>query len=251
MSKKINRATHGPGWAEVILGAVLSAVLGVVLGAVILVIKPVVTVKELPKPEERVRGTVYYVEGAQGGNPKQALAKRKAFVEGQSVTVTEAEINALASPAGPSTAAIPPAKAGEKAKAPEKTKAPEKGKAGDKAAAAAASFSDEMLAKGPPNVRIRGGVMQVGLPVNLNVFGVGQKVLVQSRGQFVKEGDMFVYRADELYFGSCPVQRLPFLSDYVHKKFLNEQAIPEDIATAWRKLTNVTIEDNALKLSMQ
>lgn len=243
MSKKINRATHGPGWGEVIFGAVLSAVLGVVLGVVVLVTKPVVSVKELPKPEERVRGTVYYVEGAQGGNAKQALAKRKAFVEGQSVTVTEAEINALASPAGPAGAATPPPKSGEKAKAPEKAKAGEK-------AAPATPSSGEMLAKGPPNVRLRGGVMQVGLPVTLNVLGQSQKVLVQARGQFVKDGDVFAYHADELYFGSCPVQRLPYLSSYVHNKFLNAQAIPEDIATAWRKLANVAIEENALKLTM-
>ena len=49
MSKKIDRAAHGPGWAEVILGAVLSIVLGVVLGAVVLIIRPVVVAKELPK----------------------------------------------------------------------------------------------------------------------------------------------------------------------------------------------------------
>lgn len=252
MSKKTDRVAHGPGWAEVILGAALSGLLGIVLGAALLILKPVINVKELPKAEERVRGTVYYVEGAQGGNPRQAQAKRKAFIEGQSVTVSEAEINALIGGGTPAAGATPPAKAGEKAKAPEKGKAADKtaDKATNKAAPAPAA-TGEMIAKGAPNVRIRGGVLQVGVPVTVNAAGLGQKVLVQSRGQFVKEGDLFVYRADELYFGSCPVHRLPFLSTYVHTKFLSEQAIPEDIATAWRKLTNVAIEDSTLKLSMQ
>lgn len=246
MSKKTDRATHGPGWGEVIFGAVLSLALGIVLGAGLLILKPAVSVKEIPKEEERIRGTVYYVEGAVGGNARQVAAKRKSFVEGQTVTVTESEINALTGAPATAPGATPPAKGAEKAKAPEK------GKAADKAAPPAdASGGDGMLAKGPPNVRIRGGVMQVGVPVTINVAGFSQKVLVQSRGVFVKEGDIFVYRPDELYFGSCPVHRLPVVSSYVHKKFLSEQAIPEDVATAWRKLANVTIEENKLKLAMQ
>ena len=114
MSKKIERAVHGPGWAEVILGAVLSAVLGVVLGAALLILKPIVVVKELPK--EPVAGAVYYVEGSRDtAKAKQALAKRKAFAQGQSVTVTEDEINSLAAPAAAAPATPPPPKKGEKA----------------------------------------------------------------------------------------------------------------------------------------
>jgi hypothetical protein len=46
------------------------------------------------------------------------------------------------------------------------------------------------------------------------------------------------------------VQRLPFLADYVRNKALATQSIPEDIKTSWTKLANVSIEGNALKLTM-
>ena len=234
MSSKVERAAHGPGWAEVILGAVLSALLGVVLGAVLLILKPVSQVKELPKPEERVRGAVYYVEGAKDANKaKQALAKRKAFVEGQSVSVTEEEINSLVAGAAAAPAPAPAA--------------PKGGKAGDKKAEGAA---DSPLATGTPNFRIREGKLQIAVPVNVSVAGIGEKVLVQARGGLAKDGEIFVFQPEELYLGSCPVQRLPFLASYVRSKFSEAQQIPEDIATAWRKLASVSIEDKTLKLTM-
>src|SRR6476660_757483 len=137
MSKKIDRAKHGPSWAEVILGAVLSLVLGVVIGAVLLILLPVEVAKEKPKePNPKV---VYYIEGARDSNKaKQALAKRKAFVEGQSVTVTEDEINSLITPSG--AAAEPPKDAKAKdAKAKDAKAKDAKAKTPDKAAPAAAA----------------------------------------------------------------------------------------------------------------
>ena len=227
MSNKVDRAIHGPGWGEVILGAVLSLVLGVALGAVSLVLRPVAQVKALPKEEERKPNTVYYVEGSRDSSKaRQALAKRKAFVEGQSVTVTEEEINSL----------VPAAKTAAAASAAKK----------DGTAPAA---SEETLAVGMANFRIRDGVIQVGAPVTVNVLGVSQKLIVHGRGGIVKEGDIFVFDPHEIYVGSCPVQRLPFIGDYVEKKFFEGQTIPEDVATAWKNLTDVTVEGNAVKLT--
>jgi hypothetical protein len=228
MSKKIDRATHGPSWTEVILGAALSLILGVVLSAVLLISRPVEQVQELPKPEDRVRGVVYYIEGVQG-NARAAIAKRAEFVRGQSVTATESEINALIATGAPAPA--PATKGGAAPAAP------------------APATSDASLAPGTPNVRIREGIMQVGVPVNVNVLGITRKVVAQARGQFVKEGDMYVFRPDEAYLGSLPVQRLPFLSGLVQGKAFSQYSIPDDIMAAWRKLANVTIEGNALKLT--
>jgi hypothetical protein len=238
MRKKIDRAAHGPGFVEIVLGAVLSVILGVALGAVLLILRPVVIEKQMPK--EPVRGAIYYIEGSKDtSKARQALAKRKAFVQGQTVTVTEDEINSLISPGQAAAAPAAPPKAGEKAKAPEKAKE-----------AAAAPASDEMIAAGAPNVRINGGELQVGVPVTINALGLGQKVIVQARGGFVKKENGFVYEPSSIYFGSCPVQRLPFVSDYVRTKALSSDAIPEDIKTSWAKLANVSIEGNALKLAM-
>ena len=242
MSKKVDR--HGPSWAEVIIGAVLSTVLGIALGALLLILRPVVVAKEMPKEADRDRKAVYYVEGSRDpAKARQAQAKRQAFVAGQSVTVTEDELNTLAGPATPPAAGAP--KAGDK-KAPEKDA---KTKEGEKAAAPAAG-SDDAFAVGTPNFRINDNALQVGVPVTVNALGLGQKIMVQARGGFTKDGTVFVYDPSELYFGSCPVQRLPFLSGYVRSKFLAGQPIPEDIKTAWAKLTNVEIAGNTLKLTM-
>ena len=240
MSTKIDRATHGPSLVEIVLGVVLSLVLGIALGAVLLILRPVVVAKEMPKdPDPRA---VYYVEGSRDtAKAKQGLAKRKAFVEGQSVTVTEDEINALAAPtpAGAPPAAKP---ADAKAKDP-KAKEPEK-------PAAHAPGSDGLLAMGSPNFRLHDGAMQVGVPVTINALGLGQKVIAQARGTFVKSGDVFVFDPTTLYLGSCPVQRLPFVAGYVRNKFVASQPIPEDIKTSWMKLANVAIEGDSLKLTM-
>lgn len=237
MSTKINRATHGPSMTEVILSVVLSVVLGIVLGAVLLILRPVVVAKEAPKdPDPKA---VYFVEGSRdAAKSRQALAKRKAFVEGQSVTVTEDEINALAAPA-PTPA--PGAKAPEK-KADPKAKEAEK--------AAPPPPSDGMLAVGQPNFRVRDGKIQIGAPVNVSVFGFSEKVIAQARGGIVKKGDVFVFEPDVLYVGSCPVQRLPFVAGLVREKFISSQPIPEDIKTSWLKLASVTLEGNAVKLTM-
>lgn len=231
MSSKVDRTLHGPSWTEVILGAVLSLLLGIVLGAVLMILKPVVVAKELPK--EPVAGTIYYVEGVRGdaNKARQILAKRKALIEGQTVKVTEDEVNALVSAvAAPTPAAKPDDKAGTPPPAPK---------------------SNETVAAGTPNVRVRKGVMQVGVPLTLNVFGFEQRLIAQARGGFTKDGDVFVYDPSEIYLGSCPVQRLPFLSSYIRHKVTASQSVPEDIVTAWRKLANVTIEDNTIVLAAQ
>jgi hypothetical protein len=225
MSKKIDRATHGPSWAEIILGVFLSTGLGIVIGAVALMLKPVVTAKEPPKePDAKA---VYYIEGGRDtSKAKQAPAKRAAFAQGQSVSVTEDELNALVgAPAAPAPAAKP-------------------GETPPPAAPAGA------LAFGTPNFRIEDGALQIAAPVTVNVAGLGQKLIVQARGGFVKSGDRFVYSPDKLYVGSCPVERLPFLAGYVRGQFLAAQAIPEDLAAAWPKLANVAIEGKTLTLTM-
>ncbi len=241
MSKKTDRAAYGPSMTEVILSVFLSVVLGVALGAVLLIARPVVVAKETPKDVDPK--AVYFIEGARdAGKAKQALAKRQAFVGGQSVTVTEDEINALAAPAP-----TPPAGA----KPPEKKADPKADpKAKEPAPAAPAATSDGMFAVGQTNFRVRDGKIQIAAPITVNVLGLGEKVIAQARGGIVKKGDLFVFDADTLYLGSCPVQRLPFISDFVREKFIASQPIPEDIKASWAKLANVTVEGNAVKLTM-
>jgi len=225
MSKKIDRATHGPSWSEIILGVFLSLGLGIVLSAALLMLKPVVVAKEMPKEPEA--GAIYYLEGGRDSNKaRQAPAKRAAFAQGQSVSVTEDELNTLvAAPAAPAPAAKP----GEAPPPPPPAGA---------------------LATGTPNFRIHDGLLQIAVPVTVNAAGLGQKLTVLAQGKFAKQGDRFVFDPETMYVGSCPVHRLPFVAGYVRSQFIDSLTIPEDLAAAWPKLANVAIEGNTLTLTM-
>jgi len=231
MASKVDRAVYGPSWTEVILGAFLSLLLGIVIGALLLIFRPVTVAREEPK--EREKNTVYFVEGSKdSGRGRQAQAKRQALLQGQSVTLTEEEVNVLIAPAAGAANA-------EKKAPPQKTK---DGKDAEKSASA------EYLAAGAPNVRIANGELQVAVPVTVDL--IGQKVIAQARGGFEKEGSMFVFKPTEMYLGSCPVQRLPLVADVVRNKFLQSQPIPDDLKAAWEKLAAVSVQGNTLKLTM-
>lgn len=230
MSKKTDRELNGPSWTEVILGAFLSLVLGVALAAVAMVLKPAAIVKELPKEPDP--GVVYYVEGSRDtAKGRQAVAKQKAFLEGGSVVLNEDELNLLTAP---SSTPLPPAKPAAKGAAPEAPLPP----------------AEAVVTAGAPNFRMRGEVLQVGVPVRLSVAGLDEKVVVQARGKFEKNGELFVFSPSEIYVGSCPLQRLPVVRSYLLKRFLAQATIPDDLAAAWRKLENVTVENGALHLTM-
>ena len=226
MSRKIDRALHGPSWVEVILGAALSLVVGVILGAALLIFRPVVVVKQMPKEDAIDPTAVYFLEGTrETSKARDAVAKRQAFLAGQSVSVIEDELNTLAGPAATFAA-------------------PQNG------APAAATASEQMMAAGTPNFRVRDGALQIGAPVTVSLLGLSEKVVVQARGGFEKQDGVFVYQPDALYVGSLPVQRLPFLANYARTNFLNAELVPEDVKAAWTKLANVSIDGNVLNLTM-
>lgn len=238
---KVDRALHGPSWTEVFLGALLSLVLGVALGALLLLVRPAIPVKTMPKPEDRPRGAVYYLEGSRDtAKGREGMGKLRAFIDGKSVVVTEDEVNAV-------LAAATKSGTGGTAKAGEK-------KTGEKKAKDAKSTEfakiEETLAIGTPNVRIRDGIMQVAAPVTVNLFGITEKMIVQARGGFVKQGDMFVFDPAQIFLNSCAVERIPVVSGYLKSKLLEAHPIPEDLLAAWRKLTTVAIENDTLRLSL-
>lgn len=216
-----DRAEYNPSWIEVILGAMLSLLLGAVLGAAFLVLKPVETVRELPKEPDPE--TVYYIEGTRDSHrARQATAKQRAFVQGETVVLNEDELNALAAPKTTSGAAKP----------------------GEEAAA------EQMLTAGMPNFRIRAGVLQIGVPVRVSVAGLDRRVIVQARGGFERRGDVFAFDAEELYLGSCPLQRLPIVAGLVMNKFVEGANVPEELAAAWRNASEVKVEGTNLHVTM-
>ena len=121
---------------------------------------------------------------------------------------------------------------------------------------AAPASSGELLTLGGANFHIindtanNAHAVQIAVPVTVSVFGLDQVVTVLATGNFVKKGEAFAFEPATLMLGSCPMQRLPLAAGYVAKKFLNAQPVPDDIAAAWPKLADVTVEGNTLKLAM-
>jgi hypothetical protein len=250
-SKKVERALYGPSWTEVILGAALSFVLGLVLAAAVLIARPVKTVRELPKEADREREVIYYIEGSKDSTKgRQWQAKRQQLVAGESVALTEEELNtafgAKTSAPAPAPAPVAPAPKG-KGPAP-KTPAPAPAPATPPAPAVAANAG--LIVPSAPNFRIHDNVLQVGVPCTLNVYGFQLPVVVLASGGFAKTDDGIVFAPDSFYIGSLQVKRLPALEGFVTKKILAAQTIPEDLSTAWKKVTDAGIEGKTLKLSM-
>lgn len=247
MSSRLSRHTRGPSWAEVILGATLSVALGVVLGAVFMAFQPIEIVKELPPEAERKAGVVYHIDGSRDTNKARlATTKKKAFLEGQSVTLTEDELNVLAGPA-PAPRPAPAAAAAAKGAPAPKAPAPKSPAPAQKAGAPEAEV--DALVVGTPNFRLREGDVQISVPLTVNALGLGSIVTVKTHGQFVKKDDAFRYEVGDMYVGSLPVHRVPFLSAYARDQFVSHP-VPEDVLTAWKKVAKVTVAAGTLQLTM-
>lgn len=231
--KKIEKALYGPSLTEVGLGAVLGLVAGVLAACVFLVFfKPVMPVKEMPPKDKQVQGTIYYLLGGDSSAKSRTWsAKQKQFVAGTSITVVEDELNAWAVSAFASAAA-PAAKAGEK---PAENSTALKG----------------IFNPGTPNFRIKDGKMQIGFKCILNWYGLTKEVMVLTTGEMVKSGDKFVFSAQTIYLGSCPVHLLPAVAGPLVSHLIDKKKAPDAINSAWAKLTDATIEGNTLKLTVQ
>ncbi|MDP3073968.1 MAG: hypothetical protein Q8N18_27035 [Opitutaceae bacterium] len=242
MSRRTFGNVRGPSWAEVILGAVFSLGLGAVLGAVFLALHPIEVVKELPPEAERKAGVVYHLDGSRDVNKARlASTKKKAFLEGQSVTLTEDELNVLAGPA--------PAPRRPAAKGPAAAKAPAAKPAPSAPSGSGAGADEAALVRGTPNFRLREDDVQISVPVTVNALGLGSVVTVRANGQFVRQGDVFIYEIGDLYVGSLPVHRLPFLCSYAREQF-SAQALPEGLGAVWSKVAKVTVGNGSLQLTM-
>jgi hypothetical protein len=228
MLKKNNLKQKGPSWFEVGLGAFLSVILGIALGAAYLVAKPVGKVTAIPK--DAPAGAVYYIEGATDLNRSTLGAKRKSFTGGESVVVDEGELNAFFASLKPAVAAPPAPKPGDKNPPP----APD-----------AKTFDTSAL-----NARIREGRIQFGDTVSFNVFGISGSFVVQSVGTFVKRGPIFEFDPDTFMVGGCPMERLIFIRGWVMKQLLFNHPEPDDVASAWGRLVDVSIDGNKLRLKM-
>jgi hypothetical protein len=225
--KKIDKVLYGPSITEVALGAVLGLIAGVLVACVYLVFKPALLVKEMPK--EPVRGAIYFIPGSESNaKNRNWSAKQKQFIAGTSITVVEDELNAWAA----SAFAAPAPKAGAK---------PEDAKPG----------LDGIFNPGTPNFKITASNIQISLKCVLNWFGLTKEVTVLTTGSMSRSGDKFVYKPTTFYLGSCPLHLLPSLAGPMASTLIDKKKAPDGIASAWAKLSDVTVEGGSLKLTMQ
>ena len=207
----------------VVSGAALSLLLGIVFAVAFLVFKPVTTVKELPKEPEK--NTVYFIEGSrETSKTRQVTAKRGQMAQGQSVVLNHDELNTLV---------MPP-------KAPRDPKNLELSKEAE---------ADQMITPGVPNFRIQDGVMQIGVPLTLKAYDTEHEIIMQTRGGFAKVGDTVVFQPKELYIGSCPLERLPAVRDFVIKQIFAKAKLPDDVVALWQNVDEATIEGSMLRLT--
>lgn len=217
MDRKQQRALHGPGWAEIILGVSLSLLAGVILAFAWLVLKPVVVAKELS--ETAPPGSVFYYPGATGSTASRAwMRKRQILLEGQSGSflVSEQELNAWASDS------MKPA-------SPEST---------------------GLVVPGQINFRVADGLLQIATPTTVNLLGIAFPVIIQTRGTFVHQSDLFAFEPQVLYLGSLATHRLPGFAQRTFRYLAHSHPLPQDITDAWKKLSAVSIEGKELHLTL-
>ena len=245
---KLDKALYGPSVTEVALGAVLGLLAGVLVACVYLVFKPVSQVKELPK--EPLRSVVYYIPGADSNAKSRGWqAKQKQFLAGTSVSVVEDELNAWSASAGaPAPVA---AKPGAKPKPADKAKPDAKAKPADAKADEGKPAPDGIIIPYAPNFKVVGDQLQIGLKCTLNWYGLTYDTTVLATGGFGKSGDQVVFVPQKFYLGSCPVHLLPALSSVLMSQIIAKEKVPDEVRTAWTKLTAVTIEGGAVKLTVQ
>ncbi len=219
------RKPAGPGSGEIAFAAVLSVLLGVFVGVAFLVLQPVLVVKELPPEKDRPRGAVYHVPGRlDSSRQAEAVRKRQLFMGGQSISLSEEELNLLFAPAKPSAAS-------------KKDAVPEVLVAG-------------VFAVGEPNVRLADGIIQLAAPVRLTMPDLGLRLTAQIHGRMAKTAEGWVFDPLEVYLGSCPVGALPFVRGMVRSQLGTLDVIPEDLRANWRKLAEARVEGGLLRLRL-
>lgn len=232
--KKLERALYGPSLWDVTLGAVLSIVLGGVAAVIFLVYKPVETVRELPKEDERVPGQVYFVEGSKdSAKARQWRTKRKQLADGTAgeIALVEDELNIWFAPEAP--AKTPPAKEGEAIKEP---------------------IPDELITWDAPNFRIADGSLQIATHATFNplrIVALDVPVVVQARGGFEKRGEEFVFAPKSLYLGSLPLHRIPGATSFVVNRAQKSAALPPQGLEVWKRVSDVNIDDRVLKIAIR
>ncbi len=235
---KLQKALYGPSPWEVATGAILGILVGLVGSCLYLVFKPVESVRIMPK--EPVPNVIYFMPGRESTvKTKDWKQKLKTFVEGGEVLLSEEDLNTWAKTVG-------------KATAPEPTK-PKSGTVLTKQPAADPAkdkpMQTDFIAAGGLNFRIKDRKLQIAFKCSLNYYGIGSDVWVLTTGGFARDGQHYVFDPDTFYFGSCPLHKMPGVSQFVAERMMAVLGVPEDVRLALDKMTAASFDGDLLKIS--
>ncbi len=216
-SKKIERELYGPGLAEVTLGAVLSLLLGAVVAAGYLAAQPVDTVRYLPREPDPDR--VYYITGSSRSSlGKGWLRKKQELLQpgATRIELSEDELNTWL---------------GSSEMQADQSEQPE-----------------GIISLKRMNFRLADDMLQVGLPCDVSVAGFNRSLVVQTRGNFERSGDQFVYAPTEVMVGHLAAHRLPLVGALVAGRLETIHELPPELQEAWKTLKEVSVEGDQLVL---
>jgi hypothetical protein len=170
-----------PGFFGIIFGVTLSLLAGALLAAAHLVAKPVEVLTVEPKEPEA--GVVYFVRGVKGGDWERKVAAMDN--SGVTVRFSEGELTSWA----------------ERLFAQHLMSAKAWGAL--KAEAEAEAMASNL------NLRLVGEDVQVGLVLDRMIGAADAKLVVQTRGAFVRGQQGWGYRPETGYVGALPLHKIP------------------------------------------
>lgn len=211
---------ESPSAFSVYGGGFFAALCGALVSAVLLAITPPQDVREMPAPEERVPGAVYYVQGSEAGGGGWENVRAGLLEEGlrQPVRLSEGDLNQWA----------------------RKHLRPEKQPADGEA------FFGLVPQAGVPNFRLREDSLQLSTVLEVPRLA-GKKIVCQATGQM--SGGSF--QPEKVYLGSCPVPPVPVLPGLLVGLLRGGYGnLDEGIAlqNAWAGLADARVEDGVLLL---
>lgn len=220
---KANREAGSLGGA--LFAAVLSMLLGLFLGVANLATLPVSEVREMPAEEDQKPHTVYFVQGQErSGNSYRTKEAAVLQIQPGTIILNEEELNSWSRNTFNFSA---PKKPGEEV---------EEGFVTVKPAA--------------PRFRIRDGILNMAMTVEVTAFDQTKKMLVQSDGHFEKQSGIWTFVPDVTYIGSAPVPQqvlAPMLLDKMMVLFEESESYGP-MYNSWSGLDSVEVDDNELIL---
>jgi len=100
------------------------------------------------------------------------------------------------------------------------------------------------------NLMLIGGELQIGYKRTLNAFGLVYEVPAYMTGSFGRKDNHVVFEPHQVYLGSCPLHRLPGLAGVMSRRTFAALKLPEKLTSAWEKVSDVSVENSLLKISM-